>query len=169
MTTRRWTSVDSPIGPLLLTASDKGLTSVYMEVHRHGSGDVQPGWQRDDDAFTDVHRQLDEYFEGERTEFDVPLDPVGTPFQLVVWEALRTIPYGEVRSYGDIAAQIGRPGAARAVGLANGRNPISVIVPCHRVIGASGALTGYGGGLERKQYLLHLEARVASGQLTLNP
>lgn len=169
MTTTRWTSVDSPIGPLLLTASDRGLTRVYMETHRHGSGDVEADWQRDDDVFEETHRQLDEYFSGERTEFDLPLDPAGTPFQLVVWEALREIPYGEVRSYGEIAAEIGRPGAARAVGLANGRNPISVIVPCHRVIGATGALTGYGGGLERKQYLLQLEARVASGQLTLSP
>jgi methylated-DNA-[protein]-cysteine S-methyltransferase len=169
MTTTRWTSVDSPIGPLLLTASEKGLTGVYMAVHRHGPGDVQPGWQRDDSAFTEAHRQLDEYFAGERTDFDLVLDPVGTPFQLAVWDALGTIPYGEVCSYGEIAAQIGRPGAARAVGLANGRNPISVIVPCHRVIGASGALTGYGGGLERKQYLLQHEAQVASGQLAIVP
>lgn len=169
MTITRWTTVDSPIGPLLLTASDKGLTGVYMEVHRHGPGDVQPGWQRDDAAFAEVRRQLDEYFAGERTEFELPLDPAGTPFQLIVWEALRTIPYGDVRSYGEIAAQIGRPGAARAVGLANGRNPLSVVVPCHRVIGASGALTGYGGGLERKQHLLQLEAGVAAGQPTLTP
>ncbi len=168
MTTTRWTSVDSPIGPLLLTASDRGLTGVYMEVHRHGPGGPRLGWERDDAAFATAHRQLDEYFAGERTSFDLPLDPVGTPFQLVVWEVLRTIPYGEVRSYGEIAVQIGRPGAARAVGLANGRNPISIIVPCHRVIGASGALTGYGGGLERKQHLLQLEAQVASGQLTLS-
>lgn len=169
MTTTRWTSVDSPIGLLLLTADDDGrLTGVFMEVHAHGPGTVQPDWRRDDTVFAEARRQLEEYFAGERTIFDLPLNATGTPFQHRVWNALCTIPYGEVRSYSEIAEQIGSPGAARAVGLANGRNPIAVIVPCHRVIGASGALTGYGGGLERKQILLDLEARVASGQLTLN-
>lgn len=158
MTTTRWTSMDSPIGTLLLTSDDEGLTGVYMEVHAHGPDGVQPEWQRDDGGFTQVRRQLEEYFGGERTTFDLPLNPAGTLFQKMVWDALRTIPYGEVRSYGEIAEQIGKPGAARAVGLANGRNPISVVVPCHRVIGASGALTGYGGGLERKRSLLDLEA-----------
>ncbi len=167
MNTTRWTMIDSPIGPLLLTADDGGLTRLYMEVRAHGPDDVELDWRRDDGAFTEARRQLDEYFAGERTEFDLPLNPSGTPFQLTVWEALTTIPYGEVRSYREIAEQIGRPGAARAVGLANGRNPISIVVPCHRVIGASGALTGYGGGLERKQHLLELEARVSSGQATL--
>lgn len=167
MTTTRWTTIDSPIGPLLLTADDGGLTGVYMEVSSHGPGVVAPDWERDDAAFADAAHQLDEYFAGDRSTFELPLNPTGTPFQRVVWEALQTIPYGEVRSYGDIAEQIGKPGAARAVGLANGRNPISIIVPCHRVIGASGSLTGYGGGLERKQHLLDLEARVSSGQLTL--
>lgn len=165
--TTRWTTIDSPIGPLLLTADVGGLTGVYMEVSSHGPGGVDPEWVRDDTSFADARRQLDEYFAGERSTFELSLNPAGTPFQLGVWEALRTIPYGEVRSYGDIAEQIGKPGAARAVGLANGRNPISIIVPCHRVIGASGSLTGYGGGLERKQHLLDLEARVSSGQLTL--
>jgi methylated-DNA-[protein]-cysteine S-methyltransferase len=158
---------DSPIGPLLLTADDGGLTRLYMEVRKHGPYEVQPEWRRDDSAFTEACGQLDEYFAGERTEFDLPLNPAGTPFQRRVWDALKTIPYGEIRSYGEIAEQIGRPGAARAVGLANGRNPISIVVPCHRVIGASGALTGYGGGLERKQYLLDLETRVAAGQAPL--
>jgi methylated-DNA-[protein]-cysteine S-methyltransferase len=167
MNTTRWTVTDSPIGPLLLTADDGGLTRLYMEVRKHGPDEVQPEWQRDDSAFTEACRQLDEYFAGERTVFDLPLNPAGTPFQLRVWEALKTIPYGEIRSYGEIAEQIGRPGAARAVGLANGRNPISIVVPCHRVIGASGALTGYGGGLERKQYLLDLETRVSAGQAPL--
>jgi methylated-DNA-[protein]-cysteine S-methyltransferase len=163
-----WTTIDSPIGPLMLTADADGrLTGVYMEVHAHGPDGVAPEWTRDDGMFTEVKRQLDEYFAGERTTFDLPLNPAGTPFQRRVWDALRTIPYGEVCSYGEIAEQIGKPGAARAVGLANGRNPISVIVPCHRVIGASGALTGYGGGLERKQLLLDLEARTASGQAML--
>ncbi|HEX6325679.1 MAG TPA: methylated-DNA--[protein]-cysteine S-methyltransferase [Jiangellaceae bacterium] len=167
MNTTRWTTTDSPIGPLLLTADDGGLTRLYMEVRKHGPDEVQPEWRRDDSAFTEACRQLDEYFAGQRTEFDLPLNPAGTPFQRRVWEALKTIPYGEIRSYGEIAEQIGRPGAARAVGLANGRNPISIVVPCHRVIGASGALTGYGGGLERKQYLLNLETRVSAGQAPL--
>jgi methylated-DNA-[protein]-cysteine S-methyltransferase len=152
----------------MLTADAAGrLTGVYMEVHAHGPDGVDPEWTRDDAAFVEAKRQLDEYFAGERTTFDLPLNPAGTPFQQVVWEALRAIPYGEVFSYGEIAEQIGKPGAARAVGLANGRNPISVIVPCHRVIGASGSLTGYGGGLERKQLLLDLEARTVSGQTML--
>lgn len=167
MNATRWTMTDSPIGPLLLTADDIGLTRLYMEVRKHGPDEVQPEWRRDHRAFSEACRQLEEYFAGERTEFDLPLNPAGTAFQLKVWEALRTIPYGEIRSYGEIAEQIGRPGAARAVGLANGRNPISIVVPCHRVIGASGALTGYGGGLERKQYLLDLETRVSAGQATL--
>ena len=105
-----------------------------------------------------MKRQLDAYFAGDLTEFDLPLHPIGTPFQLEVWEALTSIPYGEVRSYGQVAEQLGRPGASRAVGLANGRNLIAVIVPCHRVIGASGSLTGYGGGLHCKRLLLDLEA-----------
>jgi methylated-DNA-[protein]-cysteine S-methyltransferase len=168
MTTARWTSMPSPIGPLLLAADAQGqLTGVFMDVRAHDRGTVQPGWVRDDDAFSAARRQLDEYFAGTRTTFGLALNPAGTPFQRLVWDALRAIPYGEVRSYGAIAEQIGRPGAARAVGLANGSNPIAVIVPCHRVIGASGALTGYGGGLPRKQFLLDLEARVVSGQAAL--
>lgn len=170
MTATRWTSMPSPIGTLLLTADEqRRLTGVFMDVRSHGPGTVQPGWVRDDDTFGAAVRQLGEYFAGTRTTFDLALNPSGTPFQRLVWDALRTIPYGEVRSYGEIAEQIGRPGAARAVGLANGSNPIAVIVPCHRVIGASGALTGYGGGLPRKQFLLDLESRVLSGQASLIP
>ena len=168
MSTIQWTTVSSPIGPMLLTADDGGLTGLYMEVRAHGPHRPDPGWVRDDAAFDDVTRQLAEYFAGERTGFDVELNPSGTPFQLQVWAALRTIPYGEVRTYGQIAQQVGQPGAARAVGLANGRNPISIIVPCHRVIGTSGALTGYGGGLERKRHLLDLESTTASAQLVLD-
>lgn len=167
--TTRWTTVPSPIGELLLTGDHAGLTGLHMETRRHGPADVAPEWVRDDAPFRAAKDQLDEYFAGERTEFDLALNPSGTPFQLKVWESLRTIPYGEVRSYGEIAEQIGKPGAARAVGLANGRNPISIIVPCHRVIGASGALTGYGGGIERKQALLELENRTAAGQQALVP
>jgi methylated-DNA-[protein]-cysteine S-methyltransferase len=112
--------------------------------------------------------QLEEYFAGARTEFDLDLELEGTPFQRQVWAALRTIPYGETRSYGEIAEQIGKPGAFRAVGLANGRNPIGIIVPCHRVIGASGSLAGYGGGLDRKQLLLELEHERSAPRLALD-
>ena len=154
-----WTMLDSPLGPLLMTAGETGISGLYMDTDLEGH--IGPGadWVEDAARFEEARRQLDEYFAGHRAEFDLPLSPRGTAFQREVWAALRTIPYGEVRSYGQIAAQIGRPGASRAVGLANGRNPISVIVPCHRVIGASGALTGYGGGLPRKRLLLDLEAR----------
>jgi methylated-DNA-[protein]-cysteine S-methyltransferase len=145
----------TPIGDLLLTAdADGALTSVLMESDPQ---DVAPHWEQNDDVLATARKQLEEYFAGERIEFDLDLAPSGTQFQQRVWEALNTIPYGEVRSYGQIADQIGNPTAARAVGLANGRNPIAVVVPCHRVIGASGSLTGYGGGLERKRYLLDLE------------
>ena len=125
------------------------------------------GWEPDDTAFTDVVDQLGEYFRGERYEFDLDLDLVGTAFQRRVWEALLSIPYGETRSYGEIALQIDAPGASRAVGLANGHNPIGIIVPCHRVIGANGSLTGYGGGLDRKRLLLGMEKRYAPAVPTL--
>jgi methylated-DNA-[protein]-cysteine S-methyltransferase len=115
------------------------------------------GWEPDDEAFPEAVGQLEAYFAGERTDFELPLDLVGTAFQRRVWEALLTIPYGETRSYGEIARQIGAPSASRAVGLANGHNPIGIIVPCHRVIGSNGSLTGYGGGLDRKRALLALE------------
>jgi methylated-DNA-[protein]-cysteine S-methyltransferase len=157
-----WTTIDSPVGQLLLTADDAGLTGLHMEERRHGPADVHPQWIRDESTFADARKQIDAYFAGELREFDLPLNPAGTPFQRRVWSALQTVPYGEVRSYRDIAERIGRPTASRAVGMANGRNPISIIVPCHRVIGTSGALTGYGGGLERKRVLLDLESRAAS-------
>ena len=158
MTTTIWTSIDSPIGALRVTASDDGLTGVYMEQHRHAPAGVDASWVRDDAAFAETRRQFAAYFDGRLHQFDLPLAPVGTVFQRTVWDALRTIPYGQVRSYGELAEQIGRPTASRAVGMANGRNPLSIIVPCHRVIGSTGALTGYGGGLERKRTLLKLEA-----------
>jgi methylated-DNA-[protein]-cysteine S-methyltransferase len=162
--TTYWTTVDSPLGQLLLTADEQGITGLHMDGGAYGN---QPSaeWVEDASRFDKARRQLEEYFAGVRTEFDLPLRPTGTPFQHEVWAALQTIPYGEVRSYGEIAAQIGRPGASRAVGLANGRNPIAVIVPCHRVVGASGSLTGYGGGLHRKRLLLDLEARRAEPAL----
>jgi methylated-DNA-[protein]-cysteine S-methyltransferase len=150
------TTVDSPIGELTLASDGEGLTGLYMTDQRHRP--ELPAADGDDDAVLAAAReQLTEYFAGERRDFDLPLKPAGTPFQRAVWEALREIPYGETAGYGELAQRLGRPGAARAVGLANGRNPIAIVVPCHRVIGAAGALTGYGGGLERKRYLLELE------------
>jgi methylated-DNA-[protein]-cysteine S-methyltransferase len=121
---------------------------------------INPTWQRDDNAFAEVSDQLTAYFNGERQSFDVELSLDGNPFEKRVWDELLTIPYGETASYGQIAKRVGAPDAARAVGLANGRNPVAVIVPCHRVIGADGSLTGYGGGLERKRLLLDLESGV---------
>ncbi|HEY7595053.1 MAG TPA: methylated-DNA--[protein]-cysteine S-methyltransferase [Actinophytocola sp.] len=146
---------DSPIGPLTLVGTDSALTGLYMAEHRYAPASFG---ERDDDAFPDAVTQLREYFAGTRTEFDVELEPAGTPFQQRVWAALREVPYGETTTYGELAATIGSPTAFRAVGHANGHNPISIIVPCHRVIGTSGGLTGYGGGLPRKRFLLALEA-----------
>jgi methylated-DNA-[protein]-cysteine S-methyltransferase len=122
---------------------------------------VAPDWVCDDAAFVEIRRQLDEYFEGQRKNFNVPLELHGSPFQVQVWTALRAIPYGQTASYAAIAQAVGRPAAVRAVGAANGRNPVSIIVPCHRVIGADGSLTGYGWGVERKAWLLAHE-RVCS-------
>lgn len=158
--TRVHTTVDSPIGELTLVSDGTHLVGVYMTEHRHRPDQTTFG-ERDDDAtpFAAARTQLGEYFAGERTEFDLPLAPVGTEFQRRVWEMLATIPYGETWSYGRLAERIGNPRASRAVGLANGRNPLSIVVPCHRVVGANGAMTGYGGGLERKQTLLDLERR----------
>jgi len=147
-----FTEFASPIGTLQLRGTDSSLTGVFMEPHTQPRDAV-----RDDAPLRDARLQLEEYFAGERCEFSVALDAMGTEFQRRVWEALRAIPFGETVSYGDIARRIGNPRAVRAVGLANGRNPIAIIVPCHRVIGANGSLTGYGGGLERKRFLLALE------------
>lgn len=153
MTTQR--IIDSPIGPLTLAGHDGKLSHLLMLDHSHAPSRV--GWIRDDTAFPEVAEQLAAYFAGELTEFDVTLEMAGTEFQRRVWTALLTIPYGQTRSYGQLASQIGSPSASRAVGLANGRNPISIIVPCHRVIGSNGSLTGYGGGIDRKRTLLDLE------------
>lgn len=158
------TVIDSPVGPLTLVARDGVLSGLYMSLQRHRPQEEVFG-SSDPAGFEAVTEQLRGYFAGELTEFDLTLAPEGTPFQQRVWRALREIPYGETESYGGLAARIGAPGAARAVGLANGRNPISIVVPCHRVVGASGSLTGYGGGLERKQQLLDLERRVVGAAL----
>ena len=155
MSALHFRTVDSPVGPLTLAGKGRCLMQLWMVDQTHEPS--YSGWERDEDVFSDAVDQLESYFAGERREFDLELDLVGTNFQRRVWEALLTIPYGETRSYGQIAEQIGSPGAFRAVGLANGHNPIGIIVPCHRVIGANGSLTGYGGGLERKSILLELE------------
>ncbi len=151
-----YTYASSPLGELLLTSDGQCLTGLYFPAHqdRHAPGS---DWRLDDGQFAEVRGQLDAYFAGKLKEFDVPLATSGTPFERRVWNALRGIGYGTTVSYRDIARRIGRPTACRAVGMANGRNPISIIVPCHRVIGADGSLTGYGGGLQTKRRLLELE------------
>ncbi|MEX5709017.1 methylated-DNA--[protein]-cysteine S-methyltransferase [Parafrankia sp. FMc6] len=172
--------VESPVGPLTLVASGGALVGCYLDAQRHlpdqawfgepapaapgttasgttTSGAAAPG----DAALQAAAGQLAEYFAGRRTSFDLPLNPTGTDFQRKVWKALCDIPYAETISYGELARRLSQPGASRAVGLANGRNPISIIVPCHRVIGANGSLTGYGGGLERKRHLLAFEQQAA--------
>lgn len=161
MSTRVWTEMASPVGSLTLVAQDGALTAI--QFGRHTAAPYAEGATRDDGDATlaEARRQLSAYFAGERTDFSLPLAPRGTPFQRRVWTALERIPYGETVSYGDIAAAIGARGSARAVGAANGANPLPIVVPCHRVVGADGSLTGYGGGMERKKRLLALEARHA--------
>ena len=155
METLQFRAVDSPVGLLTLAGRDGRLRHLRMVDQTYEPS--REGWEADETAFPDAVAQLEAYFAGERTDFELSLDLVGSEFQQRVWAALLTIPYGETRSYGEIARQIGSPGAFRAVGLANGHNPIGIIVPCHRVIGSNGSLTGYGGGLERKRALLEME------------
>jgi methylated-DNA-[protein]-cysteine S-methyltransferase len=151
-----WTTTyDSPIGPLKLAATSCGLSGLHFEGARHpvdGSA-----WTERRDQFAEAMRQLDQYFAGKRRRFELKLDMIGTEFQRRVWQQLTEIPFGTTISYGELARRVGDVKASRAVGLANGRNPVAVIVPCHRVIGANGALTGFGGGLPRKRFLLDLE------------
>jgi methylated-DNA-[protein]-cysteine S-methyltransferase len=151
----------SPIGPLLLVSNGSALTGLYMGNHA-GGPEIQADWQEHEAQFGSVCGQLSAYFTKELKEFDVPLAPAGTEFQQKVWQELRRIRYGETISYGELARRINQPAASRAVGRANGLNPISIIVPCHRVIGANGTLTGYGGGLDRKRWLLSHECAVGS-------
>lgn len=165
METLQTRHVPSPVGPLTLAGHRGRLRHLRMVDQTHEPS--REGWELDDDAFGDAVDQLDAYFAGTLVEFDLDLDLVGTDFQRRVWKALLTIPYGETRSYGQIAVQIGSPNASRAVGLANGHNPIGIIVPCHRVIGANGSLTGYGGGLDRKKKLLDMEKNCVSPVATL--
>jgi methylated-DNA-[protein]-cysteine S-methyltransferase len=149
-----FTITESPVGPLTLVGEGDTLVGLYFE-----NAPRSPHWVRDDLALGQARKQLDEYFAGRRTRFEVPLAPRGTPFRQAVWKHLLRIPYGETTTYGAIAQAVGKPAAARAVGGANHHNPISIIIPCHRVIGADGAMTGYGGELHRKRALLDLEAR----------
>lgn len=154
----RYAILSSPIGPLLVGGDGERL--VRLDT---GARPPSSDWQRDEGAFTSVRTQLEAYFAGELRNFELELAPVGTAFQQRVWAALRAIPFGEIVSYAELARRIDRPGAARAVGHANARNPIAIIVPCHRVCGANGTLTGYAGGLPLKRKLLELEARVRHG------
>jgi len=153
-----YTYVDSPVGRLLL-AGEAGVLKRIRFQSGSRAGGPEPGWRCDPEPFREAARQLEAYFAGARRSFDLPLAPEATPFQSRVLEALRGIPYGETRSYKDIAIALGDPGAVRAVGSANGRNPLPLVIPCHRVIGSDGSLTGFGGGLETKRFLLDLEWR----------
>ena len=156
-------TIDSPLGPLKLVASDRGLAAILWHDENAGVLSSSPVEDPDHPVLVETERQLRAYFAGKLRRFSLPLDFQGTAFQQSVWQALLTIPFGATRSYAEIARQIGRPQAVRAVGAANGRNPISIVAPCHRVIGSNGALTGYAGGLAAKQHLLGLERGTAAG------
>jgi methylated-DNA-[protein]-cysteine S-methyltransferase len=162
---RRHVTVDSPVGPLTLVATAASLTGLHVDAPRHGPGAAALGTPGDRAAapFAAALAQLSAYFAGELTSFDLPLEPAGTLFQRQAWRALRDVPYGQTVTYGQLAARLGRPRASRAVGLANARNPIFIMVPCHRLIGADGKLRGYGSGTARKQFLLDLERRRTAG------
>jgi methylated-DNA-[protein]-cysteine S-methyltransferase len=153
---RRWFDFSTPVGRLRLAGDEEGLRSISFQ-NRFQPAELAEGWQRIREPFREAIVQLDAYFAGELRLFDLVLAPEGTPFQREVWSTLTTIPYGETLSYGELARRLGRSNASRAVGAANGRNPIPIIIPCHRVIGADGSLTGFGGGLEIKRRLLELE------------
>ncbi len=161
MSTVSYTTMKSPIGPLLLAGDEDGLRLVHFAFGRRPKS-PQPDWVENNAPFREVIRQLGAYFDGKLKDFDLPVVLEGTVFQLLVWRNLQRIPYGETVSYGQLARRIGSPEAARAVGLANGSNPIPIIVPCHRVIGSNGDLTGFGGGLAVKKKLLELESRQLS-------
>lgn len=159
---KRYRIYSSPIGNLLLSGDGTFLEQLLLP-NRTATLTIPEDWREDIDGFPEVTKQLDEYFSGTRKTFSLPLNPLGTPFQKSVWAELQNIPYGATAHYGEIASRINNPKACRAVGLANGRNPIPIIIPCHRIIGKDGSLTGFGGGLELKKKLLELE----SGQLSI--
>ena len=154
----------SPIGRLRLVADTQGLREIWFDSGRH-QRQPGPAWTRSPQALAFARVQLEEYFAGTRQVFALPLHPLGTPFQVAVWQELARIPYGATISYGELARRIGQPQAMRAVGAANGRNPLPLVLPCHRVIGSNGSLTGFGGGLPTKRYLLAMEDRIARGDL----
>ncbi|HEV2622107.1 MAG TPA: methylated-DNA--[protein]-cysteine S-methyltransferase [Frateuria sp.] len=164
MSTIHYDDLPSPIGRLRLVADTQGLREVWFETGRHRR-EPGPTWVRSAGALTFARVQLEEYFAGTRQVFELPLHPIGTPFQLAVWQELGRIPYGATISYGELARRIDQPQAVRAVGAANGRNPLPIVLPCHRVIGANGSLTGFGGGLPTKRFLLAMEEGVAHGDL----
>jgi len=163
-TPRYWCETDTPVGRLLLAGDAQGLRRVHFQSGAHPMR-AAPEWREDVAPFARVLTQLGEYFAGTRRAFRLPLAPAGTAFQLAVWEALRAIPYGQTVSYAELARRLGNAGSARAVGLANGANPLPIIVPCHRVIGADGSLTGFGGGLHTKRALLSLEGAACVADL----
>lgn len=157
-------NIDSPVGPLLLAASDDALVAIEFRQNRHPVK-RNADWQQGDNAMLrETQRQLQSYFEGQARRFDLPLAPNGTPFQQQVWATLAQIPYGVTWSYGELAQHLGKPAAVRTVGAANGRNPIPIVLPCHRVIGADGSLTGFGGGLPTKAFLLRHEGALPEGE-----
>ena len=156
--------IDSPVGPLMLAADDAGLRHIEFRDNRHPAD--RTDWHGGEHPILQTaETQLAEYFAGSRRDFDLPLAPAGTDFQRSVWQALAKIPYGQTCSYAALARAVGRPKAVRAVGAANGRNPLPIVLPCHRVIGADGSLTGFGGGLPTKQFLLQLEGALPQGDL----
>jgi methylated-DNA-[protein]-cysteine S-methyltransferase len=157
----RYAEFESPIGRILIEGDAEAVTGLYLPDHKGWSGPAD-GSRPSNAAFPEVRAQLDQYFAGDRKQFDVPLKLAGTPFQQRVWQALREIPYGETITYAELARRVGNPMASRAVGAANGRNPISILVPCHRVVGSSGRLTGYAGGLDAKRWLLDWEAGLSA-------
>jgi len=165
-----FTSIGSPLGKIMLCSDGENLTGLYLATTKHAP-ERAPNWQQSDhlSIFIDARDQLSDYFIGERFTFNLPLQMEGTAFQKNVWLELARIPYGTTISYGELAKRIGNPKAQRAVGLANGRNPISIIVPCHRVIGADGSLTGYGGGIMQKQALLALEGKMLNLEFPADP
>jgi methylated-DNA-[protein]-cysteine S-methyltransferase len=164
---RRYTVAQTAIGELLLVSDGHSLVTIDFDLHGRHAVRIGGDWLADPTPLAGVVAQLRAYFAGELTVFDLPVALAGTGFQRQVWELLADIPYGHTTSYGELAARLGRPSASRAVGMANGRNPVPIVLPCHRVIGASGALTGYGGGLDRKRLLLDLEQ--GAGRLPLSP
>ncbi|MFO0658704.1 MAG: methylated-DNA--[protein]-cysteine S-methyltransferase [Polyangiaceae bacterium] len=159
---RLYTVIDTPIDPVAILSSGDAITGVHMAPHDRA---LLESLQRDDDALAEARSQLIADMSGELREFTLELEPEGTEFQRKVWAQLRAIPYGETQSYGELASSLGTPNASRAVGAANGKNPIAIVVPCHRVIGANGTLTGFGGGLPRKKWLLEHEQRVVGFRL----